>query len=587
MHHNTASGSVKGTPHDRLGLYETLRGVSFSRNGSANNFKAEECPFCGGGKFYVNADTGQYQCHNANSCGEKGNTVTFVRRHYELSLRQTTDDDYRRLKAKRGYALQTSKDHGLAWDRIGECWLIPYRNPSGEVVSLQRYYPDDGRKLWLPDLGSWLYGVDRLAEADDRADKTLFVCEGALDAIALDAHLTKCKVRKRYDVLAVPAANTFKPEWASFLAGYKEVRLCLDNDKAGRDGQERIARITREAKAGAKLLALRWPNVKEQSEDGTEKDKYPEGYDVSDLIRDGAGVVNFTKEHCVKVGAGERSIRFVRGDEVAVHKTEWFWPLRIPFGSFCSLSGEKGTGKSLLCKYLAARATKGEPLPDQTEGVRAFDVIYLTSEDSASQVVDLVKLHGGDDKRLHVHDVADADEMLDIIEAKEELEAEINSLGVRLVIVDALNSFAHGRIKSDSQARRTLTGPLQRLARRTGACIIGIRNWGRATEGTASQKALGATSLSDVARCTMNTVEVAGSAGEGGPDGRRFRLEFERISDAPPQKPVGFSVKDLSGGVREHAHRRQVVWEKAITPDARKRVVADVMAEVQKGGKKR
>src|SRR5262249_39714100 len=79
------------------------------------------------------------------------------------------------------------------------------------------------------------------------------------------------KTRKRYDLLAVPSANVFRPDWLKHLKGYKAVRLCLDNDDAGRKGQERIVKLDRDGKAGCKLFALRWP------------EGYPEKCDIRHL----------------------------------------------------------------------------------------------------------------------------------------------------------------------------------------------------------------------------------------------------------------------------------------------------------------
>src|SRR5262249_25665856 len=140
--------------------------------------------------------------------------------------------------------------------------------------------------------------------------------------------------------------------------------------------------------------------------------------------------------------------------------------------------------------------------------VAPFAVLYFTSEDSASQVSELVEIHKGVLTRLQIHDVASGTELIDLLECLEEVEAEINARQARLVIIDALNSFVGGDISSDAKARRSLSGRLHALARRSGACIIGIRNCGRIDAGTASQRALGAISLSHVARCAMNTAEL-------------------------------------------------------------------------------
>jgi hypothetical protein len=499
---------------------------------------ATECPFCGKDKCYLNTETGVYKCHSENTCGEAGNAYTFVRWVHRTSLEATTDDHLRRLKAKRGLPLQTLKAHELAWNDATGCWLIPHKSEKGEVLNLCRYYLASGDKRMLPGLPLQLYGLDRLS-AD--ASRTLFICEGALDAIALDQHLVRNKTRTRYDILAAPSANVFNTDWLKHLAG-RTVRLCLDNDNAGRKGQERIVKMVLEEKVDCRLLALNWPAG------------YPEKCDIGDLIRDGVNIAEFTREHCVKVGSPQRRIRFTRGDEIPDEKLEWLWPGRIPFGTFASLSGYMGTHKSGIARALAARCTAGLPMPHTTKALPPFGVLYFTSEDSAAQVRDLVRVHDGDLTRLHVHDIACSDEPIDILDCLEEIEAEINARQARLVILDALNSFVGGDISTDAKARRTLSGRLQGLARRTGACIIGIRNWGRSEGGTAAQKALGATSLSDVARCVMNTAVVLKKDGQID----HHRLEFEKVSGTPPPPSLRFSVKDL--GSPDASHLRQIKW---------------------------
>jgi hypothetical protein len=530
-----------GEHHDYRRLFG-LFGVMFRGGGSAGNVRAEACPFCGREEFYLNVTTGAYKCHHENNCGKAGNAYTFIRWVHKTALDATTDDDYRRLGAERGLPLQTLKRHDLAWHG-GLCrWLVPFKSKEGEVLNLQRFDPKTGDKRTLPELAYRLYGLEALEPA---ADKSLFLCEGPWDAIALDRHLRDKKTRDRYDIVAAPSAGVFYPTWLGQLEGYGEVRLVYDNDKAGRQGQERIVKLARGAKAALKLLALKWPP------------EYPDGCDVRDLVAQGVAVVEFSKKHCVKVSAGGRQILFVRGDAIPEERSEWLWSRRLPFNSFVSFSGYMGTGKSLIARDLAARATAGLPMPGCEKGLDPFDVLYFTSEDSAAQVRDLVRLSGGDLTRLHVHDIASGTEPIDVLECLEEMEATINALGARLVILDALNSFVGGDISTDSKARHTLSGVLHALARRTGACVLGVRNWGRSEGGTASQKALGATSLSDVGRCVLNSVEVTDPTGKD--TTRRWRLEFEKVSGAPPAAPVDYCVEDLSTG-DEDAHLRRVSW---------------------------
>lgn len=513
--------------------------------------KADECPFCGGSKFSLNIETGQYQCLSKNKCGEKGNAFSFIRYKHKTALAATTDEHRRHLRQSRGFPLQTIKRHQLAWDSEDECWLIPFKSPQGEVVNLLKYWPESGDKRNLPELPMSMYGLDRLSNSD----LPILVCEGPLDAIALDQHLRSNKTRDRYDVIAVPSAGTFKASWLEFIKG-RTVRLCFDNDKAGKEGQERIVKLCRDNGINAKITVLTWPT-------GTAPK-----YDLGDLIRDGGNVVDFTKEHCIAPAAGPAKFQFTRGDKIKKHKAEWLWDLHVPFGQFVSFSGLRGHGKSTVCRDLAARATAGKSMPFGGGQHEPFDVIYFTSEDSGEVVADLVREHGGDATRLHVHDQAKGDIDADILDHLDEIGESIKSLNARLVIFDALNSFAEGNIKSDSKARKTLSGKLTRLARSTGACVIGIRNWGRDKEGTSSQKALGATSLSDVARCTMNTDERPGH----NPKKPKLKLEFERVSDARLPEPLHYTIIDKSGGTRERSHLRKIVWKKKPKLARRKKV---------------
>jgi hypothetical protein len=457
---------------------------------------------------------------------------------YAAALDATTDKHYQQLKRLRGLTLQTSKRHGLAWHEGLGCWLIPFKSRKGEVLNLICYDPATGTKLNLPAMETRLYGVDQLSDVKNRK---VFVCEGPFDAIALDQHLRSKKVRRRYDIVAVPGAGVFKEKWGEFFRG-RSVRLVYDNDQSGHDGQQRVAKFI--GSAASEVLALEWPNG------------FPNKCDISDLVRDGVNIAEFTHEHCKKVAAGAKRIQFTRGDEIEEEKVDWLWEGRIPFGTFVSLSGLMGTHKSGIARDFVARTTAGIAMPNCTNALAAFDVLYFTSEDSASRVCDLVQVAGGDLSRLHVHDIARASEPIDILNYMDELEAEINSRGVRLVVLDALNSFVGGEITSDSMARRTLSGRLQALARRTGAAMIGIRNWGRISHGSSSQRSLGATSLSDVGRSVMNTRELEPKNGD-----RQFQLEFEKVSDGKPQNPIPYTVEDLSTESSD-SHLRRIVWGK-------------------------
>ena len=434
-------------------LFETF-GVSLSLSGSGQA-SAEECPFCGGPKFAINAETGQYDCKRGN-CGATGNALTFIRWAYENSLKETTDVHRRALRRIRDWPLQTINRHGFAWNEGLRCWLLPSKSPTDEVVNLLRYYPHRKKlsKINLPGLCVGLYGLEKLS---DDADRKILFCEGAFDAVSLDQHLRDKKTRKRYDILATPGANTFKPEWAKFFQG-RTVRIVFDNDKAGRDGQDRVAKILREAKVRCDVSVLEWPSG------------YPEKCDLSDLIKGGENVAEFTQQYCQKVATTEQRLTFTRGDLIEEEKIEWMDAGHVTFATSCDLSGLQGTHKSDIARDYAARGTAGLTMPGSKEALHPFNVIYFTSEDRKSVVRKLVDLNGGDLKRLFVHDITENDEPIDLLDCLEEVKAKINELRARLVIIDAVNSFTSGDISTDSRARRSLTGrtPLQTPRHRVG-----------------------------------------------------------------------------------------------------------------------
>jgi hypothetical protein len=197
-------------------------------------------------------------------------------------------------------------------------------------------------------------------------------------------------------------------------------------------------------------------------------------------------------------------------------------------------------------------------MPGCTESFDPFDCILFTSEDSESNSVKLIELHNGDPSRVHIHDIAEAKDFIDIAKRVADLERFIREHSVKLIVLDAMNSFVGGDISTDSKARRQVSGPLASLAKQTGATIVGIRNWGRQDNGSASNNSMGSHSVSDVARVVLNTEIVPETE-----DSEEFtQLVWEKLSDGKQPKPLRYRVRDLSDGSSENAYHRVIVWDK-------------------------
>ncbi len=73
-----------------------------------------------------------------------------------------------------------------------------------------------------------LYMLQNLHQNDDE----VFIVEGEIDALSLDEY--------GITVVAIPGAQTFKDEWLKYFKDVKEITVCLDNDKVGKKGAEKI-----------------------------------------------------------------------------------------------------------------------------------------------------------------------------------------------------------------------------------------------------------------------------------------------------------------------------------------------------------
>jgi RecA-family ATPase len=78
-------------------------------------------------------------------------------------------------------------------------------------------------------------------------------------------------------------------------------------------------------------------------------------------------------------------VDLVRLSDVQTKEVEWLWYPYIPSGKLTMLEGDPESGKTFAALHIAARITRGAPLPNEIEigGVTSDpgNVIYLTGED--------------------------------------------------------------------------------------------------------------------------------------------------------------------------------------------------------------
>ncbi len=494
---------------------------------------AESCPWCGRDRCYLNIENGLYHCKH---CPAQGNVTTFLTWQHKQFLEQTTDNDYHRLKEKRGIALQTLKRHELAFDKARNRWLIPFKDGKGNVVNIQFYHPgrEKPNKFNLPELPTALYGFDRLSNADKSLP--VLLCEGPFDAIALDYSIGP-ENRSKYVIVASPGA--FKREWAEHLRSRK-VRAFYDNDKGGEQHREQVRKLLGESRVAAELKLLIWP------------DGY-EDCDVNDLIRRpefaNKSILGWLMDHCSKVTAQPKLIVH-HGRRAATDDKppDWVWPHHLRCGTYASFSGRQGTFKSTIALEIAARYSRGKPMPTmKSTGMPAGHVLYVYAEDDREAVENGFEWAGGDFEKWHAMpaQVRDGDP-LNVLEHLGEITEVIRQHNIRLVIIDGQNSVVGApNISTDMLARCNVTNKLHQFAQKQNVCLLGIRNE------DAEGRALGPQSMGDIGRCVLRAEETEP---KGNPP--YCKLIFVKVSDTARinYPTISYSVKDLGGS------RRKILW---------------------------
>lgn len=249
----------------------------------------ETCPFCGHkNEFNVNIKTGAYICNRQNNCGARGffKLDNFETKKEPQTL-EITQDMFDTLSSSQ---LQYLKSRGISkktavtarvLNRKGVLCFF-YTNAEGKPIGIKyRTIPREGekKKIWSEkDSEMLLLNWDRVPKDAER----LYITEGEMDMMSLLEIGVK-------NVVSVPN-GTKSLEWIEkqyeWLERFKEIILCLDNDKAGQDAIKEITTRLSDTKAELKtvdLIFYKDANEVLQDEDGATKLKNIIENNIKDL----------------------------------------------------------------------------------------------------------------------------------------------------------------------------------------------------------------------------------------------------------------------------------------------------------------
>ena len=191
--------------------------------------------------------------------------------------------------------------------------------------------------------------------------------------------------------------------------------------------------------------------------------------------------------------------------DIKPEPVEWVWPGKIPLGTVTLLDGEPGVGKSTLMAALAAHVTTGKPFPDGAP-CEPGGVLILGAEDQAGVLRARLDAAGAEGGRWAIVSHVEAGSSgwpFRYPEDLRHLREEVQSRGVRLVWVDALNNILPAKTDTNSDAamRRALA-PLNEFARENGVAVVAIRHICKETR-RAIYAGLGSVAYVGVARSVL------------------------------------------------------------------------------------
>jgi putative DNA primase/helicase len=209
-------------------------------------------------------------------------------------------------------------------------------------------------------------------------------------------------------------------------------------------------------------------------------------------------------------------LAIVRVADVQGKKVDWLWPGRIARGKLTILAGMPDVNKSTMTLDLTARVTTGSVLPCGEGRAPLGSVILLTAEDDVADTVrPRLEVAGADLLRTHVITATKApgeerSRSFDLSQDVARLEIAAQEIGdVVLIVIDPISAYMGKPGKLDSyrstDVRATLA-PLQEMAARCGAAVIGIDHLNKSGGAQAMMRVLGSIAFVAAARAVYVVV---------------------------------------------------------------------------------
>lgn len=287
------------------------------------------------------------------------------------------------------------------------------------------------------------------------------------------------------------------PGFGKYLAGRK-VAVLADKD-AGGTGRTHAQKVAASARASGAVFV----KVIELPGEGKDvSDWRAAGGSREELLRIIEEAPEWTPPPVTKI-PDEGLVSLA---DIEPKRLQWLWRGWLPVGKLVVLDGDPGLGKSQILLDIAARLSRGDVMPDESEpGISGpVSTLLLSAEDDlADTIVPRLMAAGADLGRIHARTlVNDSGEMrYPTIADIDRLRSDLLITGARLVVIDPLMAYLPETTNAhrDQQMRRLLA-PLADLAGEFGAVVAALRHLNKSAATSAMYRGGGSIGIIGAAR---------------------------------------------------------------------------------------
>jgi len=204
-----------------------LQHLNVHFTGDSDNVKTD-CIHCGANSLSIDIEAPhKYLCWK---CKQSGNAFTYLRKWYDNLPPLTKVQATNLCTLKKGITPITLRESGMKF--YNDCYWFPVYNQKNHLMAIHKYVKKTNIMYSSPKPTSLtIIGLNNLTKSD-----SVWICEGAWDYLSLLPKMDGVGI----DLLAT-CGSYFNSIQLPILKG-KHIVLLYDNDIAGRDGVDYVAR---------------------------------------------------------------------------------------------------------------------------------------------------------------------------------------------------------------------------------------------------------------------------------------------------------------------------------------------------------